>query len=183
MPTATGSAPDSTSAETACGEKEAAVVTLATDSGSELDAALVGDGDVGVVLGHQFGSDFCSWIPFAKQLAERNMSALAINFASMALDDDMIAGALRAGAPRNARIILVGASMGGTDDLVAAGEIDVAGVAALSAPQEFSGPRRPPLPCEVSGFPCSYSWDGRMSRFAPTSSRVSGDEIARQGWT
>jgi hypothetical protein len=77
MPTATGSAPDSTSAETACGEKEAAVVTLATDSGSELDAALVGDGDVGVVLGHQFGSDSCSWIPFAKQLAERNMSALA----------------------------------------------------------------------------------------------------------
>jgi pimeloyl-ACP methyl ester carboxylesterase len=127
-----------------------------TDSGSELDAALVGDGDVGVVLGHQFGSDFCSWIPFAKQLAERNMSALAINFASMALDDDMIAGARELERRGNARIILVGASMGGTAALVAASEIDAAGVAALRG----------------LGIPVLLLVGRQDERFAPDASRL-----------
>jgi pimeloyl-ACP methyl ester carboxylesterase len=170
-PMPTGSAPASTSAETACGEKDAAVVTLATDSGSELDAALVGDGDVGVVLGHQFGSDFCSWIPFAKQLAERNMSPLAINFASMALDDDMIAGARELERRGNARIILVGASMGGTAALVAASEIDAAGVAALSAPQEFSGLDALPA-VRGLGIPVLLLVGRQDERFAPDASRL-----------
>jgi pimeloyl-ACP methyl ester carboxylesterase len=135
------SAPGATSMTpaTACGEEDAEAVTLTTEDGAELTAAHVGDGEVGVVLGHQFRSDMCSWVPFAKQLAERNMSALAINFVSTSIDDDMAAGARELQHRGAERIMLVGASMGGTAALVAAGEIDVAGVAALSAPQEFSG--------------------------------------------
>jgi pimeloyl-ACP methyl ester carboxylesterase len=122
-----------------CGEEDAEAVTLATQDGAELDAVLVGDGEVGVVLGHQFRSDFCSWVPFAKRLAERHMRALAINFASTAIDDDMVAGARELRRRGAERIILVGASMGGTAALVAAGKTDVVGVAALSAPREFGG--------------------------------------------
>ena len=137
-------APTSTSAATTeapppCGAEDAAAVTLTTPDGAEPGAALLGEGEVGVVLGHQFRSDMCSWLSFAEQLAERDLRALAINFVSTSLDDDMVAGARELQRRGAERIMLVGASMGGTTALVAAGEIEVAGVAALSAPQEASG--------------------------------------------
>jgi pimeloyl-ACP methyl ester carboxylesterase len=128
-----------TTASAPCGDEDAEAVTLRTPGGTDLDGALVGEGETGVVLGHQLRSDFCSWVPFADELARRHIGALAVNFASASLDDDMVAGAnelLRRGAKR---ILLVGASMGGTAALVAAAEMDVAGVAVLSAPAEFSG--------------------------------------------
>ena len=138
-PTASTAGATSTTAAAPCGEEGVEAVTLTTGDGAELDAALIGDGEVGVVLGHQFRSDFCSWVPFAKQLAERHMRALAINFVSTSLDDDMVAAASELRRRGATRIILVGASMGGTAALVAAEESDAAAVAALSAPQEFSG--------------------------------------------
>jgi pimeloyl-ACP methyl ester carboxylesterase len=122
-----------------CGEEDAEAITLTTQEGTELTAALVGDGEVGVVLGHQFRSDFCSWVPFAKQLAEQDMRALAINFGSTSLDADMVAGSRELRRRGAKRIIFVGASMGGTAALVAAAKTDVDGVAALSAPREFGG--------------------------------------------
>jgi pimeloyl-ACP methyl ester carboxylesterase len=128
-----------TTVATACGDEDAEAVTLTTEDGGELDAALLGEGEVGVVLGHQFRSDMCSWVPFAKQLAERGMRALAINFASASIDEDMEAGAHELQRRGAEEIFLVGASMGGTAALVATEEIDVAGVATLSAPQEFAG--------------------------------------------
>ena len=137
-PRTSSSEPPPPEAATACDDDNAEAVTLTTEDGAELDAALVGHGDVGVVLGHQLRSDMCSWVPFATQLAERDMSGLAINFASASLEKDMVAGARELQRRGAERIFLVGASMGGTAALVAAGEIDVAGVAALSAPQEFS---------------------------------------------
>jgi pimeloyl-ACP methyl ester carboxylesterase len=138
-PTTPASEPASTTSATACDEDSAQAVRLTTEDGVELDAALVGDGDVGVVLGHQLGSDMCSWVPFATRLAERNIGGLAINFTSRSPDQDMVAAAAELRRRGAERIFLVGASMGGTAALVAAGDIDVAGVVALSAPQEFSG--------------------------------------------
>jgi pimeloyl-ACP methyl ester carboxylesterase len=138
-PTTSPSGASATAAAAPCGEEDAEAVRLTTEGGAELEAALVGDGEVGVVLGHQLRSDFCSWVPFAKQLAEHDMRALAINFVSTAIDEDMVAGALELRRRGAERIILVGASMGGTAALVAAGESDVAGVAALSAPRQFGG--------------------------------------------
>ena len=136
---ATSPAEPATTAATACGDEAAEAVTLTTEDGANLDAAILGEGDVGVVLGHQFRSDMCSWVPFAKQLAERGMRALAINFASSSLDEDMVAGAHELQRRGAEQIFLVGASMGGTAALVATEEVDVAGVAALSAPREFAG--------------------------------------------
>jgi pimeloyl-ACP methyl ester carboxylesterase len=138
-PTMSTSAATSSAAATPCGEKDAQGVTLVTPDGTELDAALVGEGDVGVVLGHQFRSDMCSWLPLAKRLAQGGVQALAINFVSTSLDDDMVAGVQELQRRGADRIMLVGASMGGTAALVAGAEIDVAGVAALSAPREFGG--------------------------------------------
>ena len=73
----------STTTAAACGEEDAERVMLTTEDGVDVDALLVGDGEVGVVLGHQLRSDYCSWVPFAKSLAKRHVSALAINFVSV----------------------------------------------------------------------------------------------------
>lgn len=90
----TTSTSEATTTTAPCGEEGVEAVTLATQDGTELSAVRVGDGEAGVVLGHQLGSDLCSWVPFAKQLAERDMRALAINFVSASPDDDMVAGAV-----------------------------------------------------------------------------------------
>jgi dienelactone hydrolase len=138
-PPATSTPETTTTAAAPCGAEGVRAVTLRTPEGTEVDAALVGKGETGVVLGHQFRSDFCSWVPFAEELDRRQMAALAVNFASASLDDDMVAGANELRRRGAKRIFLVGASMGGTAALVAAEKVDVAGVAAVSAPAEFSG--------------------------------------------
>ena len=107
--------------------------------GVELDGALVGNCEVGVVLGHQLRSDYCSWLPFAKKLADHDVRALAINFASASPDDDMVAGARELEERGVEQIKLAGASMGGTAALASAAEVDAAGVASLSGPREFGG--------------------------------------------
>ena len=124
-----------------CGESDVQSITLTTEDGVELDGALVGDGEVGVVLGHELRSDYCSWLPFAKKLADHEVRALAINFASASAspDDDMVAGARELEERGVEQIKLAGASMGGTAALAAGAEIDTAGVASLSGPREFGG--------------------------------------------
>ena len=74
-PTTSTSGTTSTTTAAPCGAEGVQAVTLTTPDGAELNAALVGKGELGVVLGHQFGSDFCSWVPFAQQLAQRNLRA------------------------------------------------------------------------------------------------------------
>ena len=122
-----------------CGEQGLQEVAFDTAEGTEVGGVLAGDGEVGVVLGHQFRSNYCSWAPFAKELAEQGMRALAINFSSTPLDQDMVAAANELRRRGSKRIVLVGASMGGTAALVAAPKTDVVGVASLSGPRQFEG--------------------------------------------
>ena len=138
-PATAGSTTAATTAAAPCGAEGVQAVTVTTAEGTEVQGALVGQGETGVVLGHQFRSDFCSWVPFAQELARRGVGALAINFASIALDEDMIAGAEELRRRGAKRILLVGASMGGTAALVAAAKSDADGVASVSGPREFSG--------------------------------------------
>lgn len=138
-PATIGSTTPSTTSAAPCGADGVQAVTLTTSEGTEIQGALVGEGETGVVLGHQFRSDFCSWVPFAQELARRGVGALAINFASIALDEDMVAGAQELRRRGAERILLVGASMGGTAALVAAAEAEADGVASVSGPREFSG--------------------------------------------
>lgn len=113
-------------------------VKIDLGGGIALDALLLGDGETGVVLGHQLRRDFCSWAPFARKLAERgDMTVLAINFGSTSPDSDMEAAAGELRRRGSKRVLLVGASMGGTAALAAATRVDADGVAALSAPRQF----------------------------------------------
>jgi pimeloyl-ACP methyl ester carboxylesterase len=151
--------PASTAAGTAPIEFCAADKTVApklvhfrAGDGARLLGVALGTGRVGVVLSHQLGSDFCEWVPYARKLSREGYRVLAFSFrgsgsseagsASPArLDRDVIAaaGELRRLGAR--RVVIVGASMGGTASLVAAPALRPAPelVVSLSGPSYFGG--------------------------------------------
>jgi predicted alpha/beta-hydrolase family hydrolase len=138
-----------------------AAVRFSTSDGIELDGRLYGDpdGDVGVVLSHMFPADQTSWIEFAEILAQEGYRVLTYNFrgycpggeAGCSEGEKDFPEAWRAAVEllrsRGAgRVMLVGASVGGTASLVAAAQDPgaVQSVVSLSAPVEFGGLRADP---------------------------------------
>jgi pimeloyl-ACP methyl ester carboxylesterase len=118
--------------------EDGTIVAIPAGEGETLDGIVVGEGPVGVVLAHQRASNLCAWLPFARRLAERGHAALAFDFTHLDLADSVTAAAdeLRRRGAR--RIVLVGASMGGTAALVAARSVPgVAGVVSVSGPELF----------------------------------------------
>ena len=111
-------------------ERVNAVAFRASD-GVALKGVLLGRGTTGVALAHEFRRDLCSWLPFARVLARKGYlvfdfdarnfgsSARVNSAAAFAVDRD-VRGAVNVLRARGAkRIVLGGASMGGTAVLVA----------------------------------------------------------------
>jgi dienelactone hydrolase len=125
-------------------------VQLKTRDGVSIYGIEVGAGTTGVVLGHQYFSDHCEFMAFARELAGLGYRALAIDFRgnglsatgrSKRLDLDVAAAVLRLRTDGSTRVKLVGASMGGTAVLVAGSWIRPAvdGIVSLSGPYYFRG--------------------------------------------
>jgi pimeloyl-ACP methyl ester carboxylesterase len=106
-------------------------VQFVTSDGARLTGAVRGSGRVGIVFAHQTDGTLCDWLPYAKTLAE-NRRVLAIDLrgygqsiipkdasASGRFDIDVAAAVdeLRRRGAR--RIVLIGASLGGTSVLAA----------------------------------------------------------------
>jgi pimeloyl-ACP methyl ester carboxylesterase len=127
-------------------------VTFRSTDGVRLAGRVFGDGSVGVVLSHMLPADQTSWWDFGRVLAEEGYLALTYDFRGYCPGSDAgcsdgdrdiaaiwqdVLGAIEeirsAGA---ARVVLIGASMGGTASLVAASKpgVDVEAVVTLSAP-------------------------------------------------
>jgi pimeloyl-ACP methyl ester carboxylesterase len=128
---------------------ERAVEMRASD-GAVVYGVEIGTGTSGVVFGHQFLSDHCEFIDFARELASRGYRTLTIDFRGYGgssggdgrrLDRDVAAAVTRLRSDGARRIKLVGASMGGTAVLVASAQIKPAvnGVVSLSAPARYRG--------------------------------------------
>jgi alpha-beta hydrolase superfamily lysophospholipase len=124
-------------------------VRFTSDDGVELAGELRGDGDVGVVLAHMFPADRTSWSSFATELADRGFRTLAFDFRgygdSQGEKDipeiwrDVVAAVHALREDGATRVVLVGASMGGTAALRAAALEPIDGVVTLSAPSTFMG--------------------------------------------
>lgn len=136
------------SASDPCMEPGETAVHLETTDGAAVYGVAVGSGSTAVVLAHQYLSDHCEFMYFARDLADRGLRALAIDLrdngasrggAPGRFDRDIAAAVVRLRADGASRILLVGASMGGTAVLVAASRIAprVDGVVSLSAPARF----------------------------------------------
>jgi pimeloyl-ACP methyl ester carboxylesterase len=141
------SAPASSTRAEAC---IATSTRFRTSDGVRLAGAVVGRGRTGVVFAHQVAGDRCQWLPFAQELARLGYRSLVFDMRGYGastgvtnvnphLDVVAAAGELRRRGAR--RIVLVGASMGGTGVVAAAPSIRpaIAGVVELSAPTGFGG--------------------------------------------
>jgi len=131
------------------GAGETAIQMRASD-GAFVYGVEIGTGTTGVVFGHQYGSDHCEFIEFARELASRGYRALTIDFrgngASFGgdgrrLDRDIAAAVTQLRSDGATRIKLAGASMGGTAVLTAAARITPAvdGAVSLSAAARYRG--------------------------------------------
>lgn len=113
-----------------------------------LAAVSIGTGRVAVVLAHQSNGSLCQWWPYARTLAAR-FRVVAFDFDGAGASpsgDGNYAGEVAAAAKwarqhGSRRIVVMGASMGGTAVMVAAARLgdSVSGVIDLSGPAEFAG--------------------------------------------
>jgi esterase/lipase len=132
-------------------------VSFRSPDGVKLAGRVFGDGQVGVVLAHMFPADQTSWWAFARVLAQKGFTVLTFDFRGYcpggvagcsegqrdvaAMWQDVL-GAVDFMMGRGlVRVMLVGASMGGTASLLAAAQpgVPVVAIVALSAPQSFEG--------------------------------------------
>jgi esterase/lipase len=132
-------------------------VSFRSSDGVKLAGRVFGDGRVGVVLAHMFPADQTSWWAFARFLAPRGFTVLTFDFRGYcpggvagcsegerdvaAMWQDVLGAVDFMMARGMVRVMLVGASMGGTASLLAAAQpgVPVVAIVALSAPQSFEG--------------------------------------------
>jgi pimeloyl-ACP methyl ester carboxylesterase len=137
-------------ADDPCIQPGETAVTMRASDGAVVYGVEIGTGTTGVVLGHQYLSDHCEFIEFARELAGRGYRALTIDFRGNGassggdgrrLDRDIAAAVSQLRSDGATRIKLVGASMGGTAVLTAAARITPAvnGTVSLSAPARYRG--------------------------------------------
>jgi pimeloyl-ACP methyl ester carboxylesterase len=126
-------------------------VSFRAADGVRLAGHRFGRGSTAVVFAHQSRGDACQWIPYARQLGNRGYLAIAFDFrgygdsqrnagyTNRRLPAEVIAAAKLSRALGAKKVVLVGASMGGTAVVVAAASArpTVDGVIAVSAPSGF----------------------------------------------
>ncbi|WP_117213575.1 alpha/beta hydrolase [Allorhizocola rhizosphaerae] len=116
---------------------------------SKLVGIVLGSGSTGIVLAHQNGGSVCQWLDNAVELAEKGYRVLAFDFSgfggspggSPGRSDDVTTAVKAIRAEGVSKVVLMGASMGGTAVIEAAASITppVQAVVSLSAPGVFSG--------------------------------------------
>jgi dienelactone hydrolase len=107
--------------------------------GARLNAAVLGEGEVGVVFANQSGNSTCDWLPFATELARDRRRAVVFEYddqASAASELLAVARALHAAGAR--RVAIVGASIGGRAVIQAAARDRGSIAAAVSLSAERS---------------------------------------------
>ncbi len=124
-------------------------VSFSADDGITLRGHVFGAGDVWIVLSHMFPDDQTAWYPFAGELAGRGYHVLTYDFRGYGesdgqkqidrIDRDLLAavGYVKRQHPR--RLLLLGASMGGTASVIVASQGVADGLITLSAPITFHG--------------------------------------------
>jgi dienelactone hydrolase len=134
-------------------EQRSEVWFEAADS-TRLSGVVLGQGRTGVILAHQRWFNLCSWMPFARHLAEQGYRVLAFDFrgfgasstprgvAGRSLDLDVAAGVEYLHRQGVDQVVLIGASMGATAALMDAAHSQKDGSGRVAAVISISGPSR-----------------------------------------
>lgn len=130
---------------------KAGSVRFRAPDGLRLAGHRFGRGTTAVVFAHEVRGSACQWIPFARRLAGKGYLTIAFDFrgygdsqtprrgASSRLAADVIAAARKSRSLGAKKVVVVGASMGGTAVILAAANARtvINGVIAVSAPRSF----------------------------------------------
>ena len=127
--------------------ERAKVVRFRAGDGVRLLGVQLGTGTTGVVLGHEYRANLCSWMPFARTLARAGIRVLAFDhrgFGSSARGpvryQSDVRGAIAELRRRGARrVVAGGASMGGAAAIVGGIAARADAVFGLSPPAVFAG--------------------------------------------
>jgi pimeloyl-ACP methyl ester carboxylesterase len=122
-----------------CIEPGTAEPLTVESAGAKLDAAVFGDGSVGIVLAHESDGSLCNWASIAPTFADDGYRVLIFDFGEPAtVAQDMLAATKKIRELGAKKIVLGGASLGGTVALMtAARERNVVGAFSLSAPAVY----------------------------------------------
>ncbi|MCZ4118033.1 alpha/beta hydrolase family protein [Streptomyces sp. H39-S7] len=133
-PTATVKAFDCLTAAQA----KAGSITFKDTGGNAVDGFLAGTGATGIVLAHQSDGTVCQWVPKALELARSGFQVLAID-SNGDEAPEVVAGAQLLRGKGAKKLVLMGASKGGTSVLTAAAKVQppADAVVSLSAPEQY----------------------------------------------
>jgi dienelactone hydrolase len=108
--------------------------------GDNVEAFTTGTGPVGVVLAHQVDADLCQWKQIWPDFTAKGYRVMAISMHAD-ITADVVAAVKQLRAQGVQKVVLVGASMGGSAVLAAAGTVTppVQAVVSLSGPADFGG--------------------------------------------
>ena len=139
----------------ACSSDDAAVplgpddVRFSATDGTVLRGRHYGSGDVTVVLAHMLPSDQESWVEFAGTLNANGYAAFSFNFRGFnpsegdkdidQIDKDLEGALDYLEGQGVEKVVIIGASMGGTAAIKVAAHREVLGLVAISAPLEIQG--------------------------------------------
>ncbi|MEV6005878.1 dienelactone hydrolase family protein [Streptomyces sp. NPDC051976] len=121
-------------------QAKAGSVTFPSSEGQDVEGFRTGTGTTALVLAHQADGDVCQWVPNALDLAKEGYTVLAVDSAGSEVPEITAAATYLRGRGAK-KVLLVGASKGGTSVLSAAAEITpkVDAVVSLSAPGTYNG--------------------------------------------
>jgi dienelactone hydrolase len=143
--TTTSTATSTTTPSGPCGLADATDITFSAGrDGAMLHGVVMGQGPTAIVLAHESDDDACDWAFFVPELTADDRQILAFDFNGNGsssrigdgrLDLDLLAAVTEVRNRGATRVVVIGASMGGTAALAAAGTPDsgIDGVVSLSA--------------------------------------------------
>ncbi|NUS17973.1 MAG: hypothetical protein HOY69_42350 [Streptomyces sp.] len=115
-------------------------VTFPSSENQDVEAFQAGQGSTALVLAHQADGDVCQWVPDAVDLSHDGYRVIAVQSAGSEVAE-LTAAVTYARSKGAHKVLLVGASKGGTAVLTSAGTVTppVDAVVSLSAPADYNG--------------------------------------------
>ncbi|GAA1953489.1 hypothetical protein GCM10009838_06000 [Catenulispora subtropica] len=141
-------------------------------NGHNVEAYTIGTGPIGVVLAHQVDATLCQWSSIWTDFPANDYTVMAITMGG-GIDTDVAKAVEQLRARGHQKIVLIGASMGGSAVLAAAGEVTpaVQGVVSLSGPTAY-GPADAVSAVKTFQVPVAFFAGDEDSRFATDAQRM-----------
>ncbi|MGW2814388.1 alpha/beta hydrolase family protein [Streptomyces sp. NPDC001415] len=156
-------------------QAKAGSIVFKSATGSLTGGFLTGSGNTGIVLAHQVDGNVCQWKDKAVELGKAGFRVLAVNNTTGDAADEIEGAAAVLRTEGAWKLLLMGASKGGTATLEAAAHMPLKpdAVVALSAPETY-GPMDALAAAKTLTVPVLYMAGDQDGTFATAARELSG---------